>query len=249
VQHTQINTLCCTRDCFHTADDLRHMHIQALVSTVFAYATCSIFNADRLAFGLHLAHRLSRSKERSSGASSGITFEAWDHLLKGGMATGGARAESAPKWLPAAQHGAFSALVQALPSVKAAFNPANDAAWASWLQAPQAGTPLPPCAQQLLHIEQALVVQALRPDRLHSALAGFAAAELAVPSMAPGALSMEALAQEADCGAPVLFLTAPGGDPSHELREHGTRRVPVAPECCQVVTTLQLLLPVDRLSL
>jgi hypothetical protein len=60
-----------------------------------------------------------------------------------------------------------------------------------------------------------LVVQAIRPDRLQSAMANFACQALSLNSLDPDAINLARLYEkESSCNQPILILMSPGTDPS-----------------------------------
>ena len=70
---------------------------------------------------------------------------------------------------------------------------------------------------------QVLVIQALRPDRLESAMKVFAAKVLGLQSLLTSAVNMEKLYEETVPSEPILFIVSPGADPSSELQELVTK--------------------------
>ena len=63
------------------------------------------------------------------------------------------------------------------------------------------------------------MVQALRPDRLESAMKVFAAQSLSLASLQTSATNIEKIYKETLPSEPVLFIVSPGADPSRELQE------------------------------
>ena len=202
------------------------LRVQAVLQAVYMHVSRSLFDQDRLAFALHLLHSLSGALDTTS-QSGAISSSEWDQLTGSGAAAVQANASSsgsAPHWVPSSSHAAIESLCAAVPQIGAAFDASNAAAWTTWLQSSESSL-VPVCAQALRPIQQALITQALRPDRLHSALCAAAVAELAVPSLAPPAVDMPGLAEQCSTvGArAVLLLAGPGNDPSHELHEAALR--------------------------
>ncbi|KAJ7398962.1 hypothetical protein BTVI_119896 [Pitangus sulphuratus] len=64
-----------------------------------------------------------------------------------------------------------------------------------------------------------LVVQAVRPDRLQSAMALFACKTLGIKELSPSPLNMKRLYKETLEIEPILIIISPGADPSQELQE------------------------------
>ncbi|ERE75684.1 dynein heavy chain 12, axonemal-like protein [Cricetulus griseus] len=67
--------------------------------------------------------------------------------------------------------------------------------------------------------ENVLVVQALRPDRLQSAMALFACKALGLKELSPLPLNLKRLYKETLNIEPILIIISPGADPSQELQE------------------------------
>lgn len=199
--------------------------MQAVVATVFAYVSRSLFNADRLTFALHLAFSVAATKAQAGSAGTALPEHEWEHLTKGTalpMGSFDARSTtSIPRWLPSTVHASFTALARAHPELLAPIA-SSEGEWADWFQRPHAET-LPPSASHLSPLQKTLVVQALRPDRLHTSLVALALSELAIRGLAPGTLSMTALQEQADSKTPLLLLATPGGDPSQEVQEYCLR--------------------------
>lgn len=63
-----------------------------------------------------------------------------------------------------------------------------------------------------------LVIQALRPDRLQSALETFALKALGLKELTPSSINLKHLHKE-QAVEPVLFIVSAGADPSTELEE------------------------------
>lgn len=206
------------------------MLLQAVIATVVKHVMRSIFNADRLTFALHLAFRVAAAKPEGAAGAKALPESEWEHLKKGGgLETSVIRLRGShhpPKWLPSSLHASFSSLAQAHPHLLASLEQ-QDSEWADWFQRSEAEH-LPVCASHLSMLQKTLLVQALRPDRLHSALASLAMSELALLALAPGTLSMDALQSHAGSTMPILLLATPGGDPSQELREYGVKCDPAA---------------------
>jgi dynein heavy chain 2 len=94
------------------------------------------------------------------------------------------------------------------------------ATWSSFRTASECERQLPPQVDQKLTAAQKLiVVKALRPDRLYSAMKMFAETLLGLAELSPPALDLKQVAAEAGASECILILTTPGADPTGELRE------------------------------
>ncbi|KAJ1341094.1 hypothetical protein BSLG_004296 [Batrachochytrium salamandrivorans] len=68
--------------------------------------------------------------------------------------------------------------------------------------------------------QRLLVVQALRPDRLLTAITSFCCSVLGLESLEPSSLQLKKLYdEESSSSEPILFITTPGVDPSQNLRD------------------------------
>jgi dynein heavy chain 2 len=117
-------------------------------------------------------------------------------------------------------------LLAALPDVAAALELSNAELWANFARSAHCERDVPPAVQRRVSpFQQLLVVQAVRPDRLQSAMAQFAATALGLAGgLAPPPLSLHvAHTTEAAATVPVLLLVTPGADPSVEIRELAAR--------------------------
>lgn len=190
-----------------------------LVTILFGYVSRSVFKADRLTFGMHVARVLS---PHLFGANA---WEAFLGLVAADAAGGGPQR---PAWLREEQAGAFAALAAAQPGLVHGLNLADTATWVRWATLPDPEAHFPP-GTNANPFQQLLFVQAARPDRLESAMGRFICEALGVPSVAPPTSSLDVIYREESSHAePVLFITTPGADPSQELEEFAERTVGTA---------------------
>lgn len=77
----------------------------------------------------------------------------------------------------------------------------------------------PSVAKKISLFQQVLVVQALRPDRLQSAMASFASHTLGMKELSPPPLNLKRLYEETLETEPILLIISAGADPSQELLE------------------------------
>ena len=189
----------------------------ALLQLVFCHVSRSIFNVDRLTFGMHFARHLSRDRADT---------EEWNHYF--GLDTGdGSRSAAgrgaAPNWISPEASKGYENLVAAFPSVVTEYGFNDGAMWGEWMRSPAAETCVPERGIDVKPFMRLLLVQALRPDRLESAMTSFVCDQLGVESIAPPPLSLSRVCEEASCTSPALFIVTPGSDPSQELEEHALK--------------------------
>ena len=195
----------------------------ALQRLVYQYYGKSLFKADRLAFGLHLSHGMRPdifTKE-----------EEWEFFLgrfvAAGHDEGGSRSD-APGWVPVERQQAVSNLKAALPDLSHALQLSQDGnSWQQFMSHPNAEQALPGSLnKKLTPLQQLIVIQALRPDRLVSAMTNVVCRSLALKELTPsGAALKHAPQQSTGPQEPILVLLSPGADPSQELQELAAQTV------------------------
>uniref|UniRef100_A0A8C8DIA2 Dynein cytoplasmic 2 heavy chain 1 n=1 Tax=Oryzias sinensis TaxID=183150 RepID=A0A8C8DIA2_9TELE len=92
--------------------------------------------------------------------------------------------------------------------------------WLSFMQSSQCEQEIPSSiAKKMSRFQQVLMVQAVRPDRLQSAMTAFATHALSMKELSPPPLNLRRLYAETMEWEPVLIIISPGADPSQELAE------------------------------
>nr|ADI46936.1 DHC1bm [Volvox carteri f. nagariensis] len=184
---------------------------ESLLELVFAYVSRSLFNADRLTFGMHMARHLQPS----------LFPEAQWAFFLGKPVPDSGTSPPKPSWVREEQVAAFSALAAAFPQLIAAAELSDSGLWAQWASGSSDTLPAKITGSRVNPFQQLLLVKAFRPDRLQSAMLSFICSTLNIKSVAPPPFSLKALIEtESRCDEPVLFITTPGADPSQELSEH-----------------------------
>ena len=70
-------------------------------------------------------------------------------------------------------------------------------------------------------------MQALRPDRLQSALFHFATHSMGITSLSPSSSSLAQIhTEDSSAPQPILMITTPGADPTQELEDYAGRVMP-----------------------
>ena len=196
--------------------------VQALSATllelVVQYVGRSIFKADRLSFGMYLAHKLEKM----------CPAEEWSYFL-GQVLQQSRQSTPVPSWVPSDEAGAaYQALLSNFPGHGANWRTDDASVWSAWMSSPDCETAFPsglgPNKLTLFH--RLLLTQALRPDRLESAMTDFVCQALRIEGISPAPFSLRRLVlEESSCMEPVLFITTPGADPSQELEEFAHREI------------------------
>ena len=193
----------------------------ALETEVMYYVGRGLFKADRLMWALHLVHGM----RPDAFGDREWEFLTDQLLAAGGDAAGpgrrgGGGGPQAPDWVPPDRHQALAELAAAFPKLVHALELENAAKWKRFAGGADCEHPAAFPAK-VTGAQRLLVVKALRPDRLLSAMQQFAAEALRLPSLAPPPLSLAALHRDlaTSPGQPVLLITTPGSDPSKELQD------------------------------
>ncbi|PIO61608.1 dynein heavy chain [Teladorsagia circumcincta] len=73
--------------------------------------------------------------------------------------------------------------------------------------------------QKITPFQKVLLIQAVRPDRLYSAMQNFVLKTLSIPSVNPPPFDLSDILRESSNQEPVLLILAGGADPSQELEK------------------------------
>lgn len=77
-----------------------------------------------------------------------------------------------------------------------------------------------PSDRKLSLFQQIIVIQALRPDRLQTAMRDFSCKVLNLKDISPSSTNIKHIYEkETTATEPILIIISPGSDPSEELRE------------------------------
>jgi len=193
-----------------TEDKLRQLGNQLKIMVLF-YLSRSLFKADRLTFGMHMVRGIMPEK---------FNENEWE-LFQGTYIPPNQASSGPPAWCPPDRAPALQLLRAAFPRVDDQWALGKDSIWQPWVAADKCEDSFDPSIfSRLTAFQRVLLVQALRPDRLESALTQFACEAMGVSSMSPPPLSLQRLhSDETNSKLPILFITTPGADPSAELEE------------------------------
>lgn len=178
---------------------------------VLSYVSRSLFKQDRLAFGLHLVRGIIPEK-----------FEAneWE-LFQGAYIPPSEISSPPPAWCPHDRAQALQLLRSAFPRIDESWQLAKDAIWTPWVASDKCEESWDNSVySRMSSFQRVLMIQAVRPDRLESALTQFSSEAIGVSSLSPPPLSLARLhKEETTAKVPILFVTTPGADPSQELED------------------------------
>lgn len=191
-------------------DKLRQLGDQLKIMVLF-YVSRSLFKADRLTFGMYLVRGILPEKFEPNE---------WE-LFQGAFVPASDAPSGPPTWCPPDRAPALQLLRAAFPQIDSQWQLTKDAVWAAWAQSDKCEESFDPSVfSRMSSFQRVLVIQAVRPDRLESALTQFTCEAMGVSSLSPPPLSLQRLhGDETSSDIPVLFVTTPGADPSQELEE------------------------------
>jgi dynein heavy chain 2 len=185
---------------------------QTLQAKVYNYISRSLFRQDRLAFAMHFSYGM--QPQVFSDSSS------WDFFVGAHSAAETVSAASVPGWIEDDRRVAVARLAVAFPKLLGTAQLEDANMWSTFASSEECENEFPvQVSKTLTPFHHLLIVQALRPDRLVSAMESFAVSTLALKELSPPALSLKTVFRETQAAEPVLILIASGSDPSEELRE------------------------------
>merc|ERR1719265_2105396 len=193
-----------------TEEMLRQLGNQLKIMVLF-YVARSLFKKDRLTLGIHMVRGISPEKFEENE---------WE-LFQGTYIASHEPKSDAPSWCPQDRVTALQNLRAAFPRIDEVWQLTKDAIWLPWVASDKCEETFDGSIySRMSSFQRVLLIQAVRPDRLESALTMFACEMIGVSSLSPPALSLVRLyCDESAPTEPVLFVTTPGADPSLELED------------------------------
>ncbi|MED6257511.1 Cytoplasmic dynein 2 heavy chain 1, partial [Ataeniobius toweri] len=177
---------------------------------VYEYVCRSLFKADQLMFAMHFV----------KGMYSELFQENEWEVLIGSIVGEMFKKEEFPSWIDQERHGAVAILKTTFPALYQTLCLSDSDLWLSFLQSSQCEQEIPSSITRKISLfQQLLLVQAVRPDRLQSAMTAFASQALGMKELSPPPLNLRRLYTETMEWEPVLIIISPGADPSQELAE------------------------------
>ncbi|KAF2973673.1 hypothetical protein EK904_004515 [Melospiza melodia maxima] len=192
--------------------------IGTLKHTVYEYVCRCLFKADQLMFALHFVRGMhpelfqENEWETFTGVIIGDTIRKSDSQRS-------AR-DQVPSWIEQDRVWAVASLKLSLPGLYQTLCFEDESLWRTFSQSSVCEQDFPSAVVQRMSLfQQVLVIQAVRPDRLQSAMALFACKALGIKELSPSPLNMKRLYKETLEIEPILIIISPGADPSQELQE------------------------------
>ncbi|XP_008299945.1 cytoplasmic dynein 2 heavy chain 1 [Stegastes partitus] len=181
-----------------------------LKNMVYEYVCRSLFKADQLMFAMHFVKGMYPELFQENE---------WD-VFTGSIGGEMLKKEEFPAWIDQERHGAVAIFKATFPALYQTLCLSDSDLWLSFLQSSQCEQEIPSSiAKKISTFQQLLFVQAVRPDRLQSAMAAFASQALGMKELSPPPLNLRRLYNETMEWEPVLIIISPGADPSQELAE------------------------------
>jgi dynein heavy chain 2 len=175
-----------------------------------------LFKADVPMFALHLVRGMHPDHFQSK------EWECFTGLLVPSVSEGIPR--GFPGWVASERQGAFRLLSENLPHLINSLDLENQSKWHRFATSLEAERDFP-AGRGITPFQRVLIVQALRPDRLQSAILNFCCDILRVDSVSPPPLSLSHLLSESNPNNPILLISSAGADASKELEEFASKTV------------------------
>ena len=197
------------------------LRIRTLTSSLqlltYEYVCRSLFKADRLMFAMHLVH----------GMRPDLFQEGEWEVFTGQLVsqTSLRRHDSIKEVIPSCFDPERAVAVHHLkaqfPTLYNNLDLRDGEIWTTFARSSNCEREFPPDVnRRLTAFQQVLVVQALRPDRLQSAMEQFATLSLGLKELSPSNLNLHRLySTYALASEPILVVISPGADPSQEIQE------------------------------
>jgi len=209
----------------------RHLRTlsRALEQSVLLHVSRSLFKADRLMWALQLVrgmHPEEIDEEEWAfflGASSKTTTsnEDDDNDDNNNESKESKRSSSSvPDWIPSERKLAYRNLIKSFPDTASELHLLENDTWQQWVRSASCERSFPrKVAATIRPVQKLLLVQAVRPDRMQTAMDIFVCDILHIASVSPPPAKYEDLYKlETSSKTQVLFITSTGADPSDGLR-------------------------------
>eukprot|EP00698_Gefionella_okellyi_P019038 TRINITY_DN5781_c1_g2_i1.p1 TRINITY_DN5781_c1_g2~~TRINITY_DN5781_c1_g2_i1.p1 ORF type:complete len:3148 (-),score=914.00 TRINITY_DN5781_c1_g2_i1:20-9082(-) len=179
---------------------------------VISSVSRSLFKADRLMFGMHFVHGVRPDLFRDN------EWEFFSGKLAADASAGGA---SLPRWAAVERGEAYGSFASIFSGLVSSLALQDEGTWAGWASSPQCEMEFPSrFGKSVTQFQQLLLVQALRPDRLASAMHNFVCSSLGIQSLSPATSTLQRLyEEETRAEEPILLIATAGADPTNEVVE------------------------------
>ncbi|XP_068122972.1 cytoplasmic dynein 2 heavy chain 1 isoform X2 [Hyperolius riggenbachi] len=198
--------------------------ISSLKHVVYEYVCRSLFKADQLMFALHFVREMHHElfQENEWDAFTGVII---GDMFKKSDSQKSLR-DQIPSWIEQERAWAVALLKASLPALYQNLSLEDSNLWSHFSKSSVCEQEFPAAvAKKLSLFQQVLVIQAIRPDRLQSAMALFACRTLGLKELSPAPLNLKRLSKDTLAIEPILIIISPGADPSQELQELASAEV------------------------
>ncbi|KAG8584671.1 hypothetical protein GDO81_004716 [Engystomops pustulosus] len=198
--------------------------INSLKHMVYEYVCRSLFKADQLMFALHFVRSMHPEifQENEWDVFTGVII---GDMFKKSDSQKSLR-DQIPSMIEQERTWAVALLKASLPPLYQSLNLEDTNLWSHFSKSSVCEQEFPAAvAKKLSLFQQVLVVQAVRPDRLQSAMAVFACRTLGLKELSPAPLNLKRLSKDTLAIEPILIIISPGADPSQELQELASAEV------------------------
>ncbi|XP_017783105.1 PREDICTED: cytoplasmic dynein 2 heavy chain 1 [Nicrophorus vespilloides] len=181
-----------------------------MIQNLYNYMGRGIFKGDRLTFLMHLIHRM---------FPENIPITEWNFFLGNAIVGGKSQFDrSSLSWLPEQQLSQVLILQMTLPQVFNNLQLNDGNLWKSFMETGDAETNIPKHCK-LSEFEKVITIQALRPDRLYSAMCHFVLQMTGIQNLNLDVMRLAQVYKETTSSQPILLITTSGNDPSLEIKE------------------------------
>uniref|UniRef100_A0A183BTS1 Cytoplasmic dynein 2 heavy chain 1 n=1 Tax=Globodera pallida TaxID=36090 RepID=A0A183BTS1_GLOPA len=188
---------------------------------LFEFVSRSLFKEDRLTFGMQFVHATA-----SNAAGSGTLFgrNEWELFTRVLPPPGESTSSANIGWLDRERRAAIERVQLHLPALFQSLQIGDQPTWATFMKSVECENAFPASVNaKLSDFQRLIVLQALRPDRLHVGMLRFTSKLLGVDSLRGASLDFASIHQrESVPQQPILLLIAPGSsaDLSAELADY-----------------------------
>ncbi|XP_077466766.1 cytoplasmic dynein 2 heavy chain 1 isoform X1 [Stigmatopora argus] len=188
----------------------------SLKNMVYEYVSRSLFKAHQLMFAIHF----------TKGIRPELFQENEWEVFIGSIVGEIFKQEEFPYWIDQERHRSVAVFKATFTALYQSLCLGDSDLWLSFARSSHCEQEIPTSvAKKITPFQQLLLVQAVRPDRLQSAMTAFAFQALGLKQLSPPPLNLRRLYAETLEWEPVLIITSPGADPSQELADLATDTV------------------------
>lgn len=133
---------------------------------------------------------------------------------------GGSAKENVPSWIDEDRTFPVYLLTLAFPTLFEKLSLSNQSIWQDFYRSIECEQHIPnSIREQVTNFQKMMVIQTLRPDRLHTVMSDFARAVLGRKTLFPPPTNLRQIVKETTATEPILILVSVGADPSGEMRD------------------------------